>query len=291
MGGTSYNYASRSLRAQDLGYHTKSVNQIFEQNLKQEAHDSMNPRKTLMLLREARDSDVHPHSLPIIVGLDITGSMGHIPHDLIKDGLPTMVSTVVERGTPDAALLFIGVGDHKADQHPLQIGQFESGDAELDTWLTRLYIEGNGGGNGGESYPLVWYFAAKRTATDAWEKRHTKGFLFTVGDEPFHDNYPANMLKELLQGEESKTFTAKELLKLAQEKWNVFHICLTEEREHTMALSGWRKLMGENAIEVKHYRDVPKVIAQTIIDNLRSQGVSPVVSMETEPSEPTKITL
>ena len=58
----------------------------------------------------------------------------------------------------------------KCDSAPLQVGQFESSDELLDKWLTNIYFEAGGGGNGGESYALAWYFAALKTATDSMEK-------------------------------------------------------------------------------------------------------------------------
>jgi len=140
MGGTSYNYASRSTRATSLGYTTASVHNIekvFVQKAKGMAHESMKSQG--ITIREARDSDVHPNTFPVIIGLDMTGSMHDIPVMLIKDGLPKIVSQIIQGGVKDVALLFIAIGDHEVDNYPLQIGQFESGDEELDLWLTRTF--------------------------------------------------------------------------------------------------------------------------------------------------------
>lgn len=86
MGWTSYNSGSRFERAFDSGFYTKSADDIFIQNKEGKIHESMEPSKAL--LREARDSEAHPNSLPIIIALDVTGSMRKIPHELVKDGLP-----------------------------------------------------------------------------------------------------------------------------------------------------------------------------------------------------------
>ena len=99
MGGGSYDYSQRAIRSQNLGYHTKKVDDIFEQNKKREIHKDMNPSG--VTLREARDSAEHPNSVPIIIALDVTGSMEHIPHSLVKEGLPKIMSGIIEHGIPD----------------------------------------------------------------------------------------------------------------------------------------------------------------------------------------------
>lgn len=147
MGYSSYDTNSRTLRSESLGYKTKSANDIFEQNKKGECHDDMNPKN--ITVRECADSAAHPKSKPVIIGIDETGSMGKIPMQLVREGLPNMVGKLLDNGVKDSSILFLGIGDHESDSYPLQVGQFESGDAELDMWLTRLFLEGKGGGNGG----------------------------------------------------------------------------------------------------------------------------------------------
>lgn len=264
MGSTSYSVESRTLRAVADGYHTKSFDQVFEQNQKRVTHESMNPID--IILREARDSVVHPNTVPIILGLDVTGSMMDIPHHLIKDGLPKMVSGIIQAGIPDPALLFVGVGDHECDQAPLQVGQFESGDAELDLWLTRTYIEKGGGSNAGESYLLAWYFAAFHTVTDAWDKRNQKGFLFTIGDEPNLDSLPMNALRDLMRHATGQgTYTAEQLLKAAQEKWNVFHINVKHGGRQSDC--GWNDVLEQNAITCRDYTQIPGIVAKIVADH------------------------
>ena len=281
MGWTSYSHESRSVRATTLGYHTKSADDIFIQNRKGEIHESMDPKKAL--LREARDSEAHPHSLPIIIGLDETGSMRKIPHELVKDGLPNMVGNLIQRGVQDPAILFLGIGDHECDSAPLQVGQFESGDEELDLWLTRTWLEGRGGGNAGESYFLAWYFAAKHTITDALEKRGEKGFLFTIGDEPCLKTLPKNAIDELMGPGSEKNYTDVELLEMAQEKYEVFHIHVMEGSNGHYSLGYWEKLLGQRCIQVDDYTKVGEVIADTIVSHFESRVshdtlASPVLS-------------
>lgn len=269
MGNSSYSTSDRSTRAFASWYHTKSADEIFEQNRKREIHDSMDPKG--VKLREARDSKEHPNSVPIIVTLDVTGSMGKIPHSLVKDGLPHMMGTIIEYGTPDPALLFTAIGDTKCDSYPLQVGQFESGDKELDQWLTRTYLESGGGGNGGESYLLSWYFAAFHTVTDAWEKRKQRGFLFTVGDEKCHNEVSASELKKIMGFDYPAGVMANVLLSEAQKMYDVYHLCILEGAEGRSSLNHWKEKLGDHCIAVSDYENVAKIIADIVVKNLPKQ--------------------
>lgn len=266
MGYSSYDTNSRSVRAADMQYHTKAVDQIFEQNRKRMSHESMRPEG--VTFRECNDSKEHPNTVPIALFLDVTGSMGHIPHDMIKDGLPHLMGTLIENGTPDASLMFGAIGDHMADSYPLQVGQFESGDAELDMWLTRTYLEGNGGGNGGESYHLAWYFATNHIKTDAFDKRGQKGFLFTVGDEPCHRALGANAVREIMGSTATVegTLDTVNLLQAARKKFHVYHIHVNHGSSPDRH---WKELLGENLIETTDYMEIPKLISKIILANTK----------------------
>ena len=266
MGGSFYSFSDRSLRASSLGYHSKSADQIFEQNQKRRIHESMEPEKAL--IRESRDSENHPNSVPIILALDVTGSMGKIPHYLVKDGLPNMMANIIQRGVLDPQILFLAVGDHECDRYPLQVGQFESGDAELDLWLTRTYIESGGGGNEGESYLLAWYFGANHTVTDAWEKRRQKGFIFTIGDEPCLRSLPNSVVNEIMGQKPQSSFTEKDLLQKAQERYNVYHLHIMEGSAGRRSLGYWKELLGDNCIQVNNHQDVSKVLADIVVQNV-----------------------
>lgn len=282
MGTTDYSTTRRFSKASSEGYFTKGIDDVFEQNKKRQIHEQMNPK--LAILRESRDSEIHPNSVPLLFGLDVTASMHKIPHYLVKDGLPKMMSSIIESGVPDPQVLFLAIGDHKVDSFPLQVGQFESGDDELDLWLTRTYLEGGGGGNGGESYLLAWYFAAYHTITDSWEKRHEKGFLFTTGDEPCHTSLPNNTINEIMGRKPEASFTDKELLAAAREKYHVYHLHILEGSQGRNSLSYWKDLLGENCIAVEHHHDVPKIVADIVTSIARKTEAKYVVDMSVQPS-------
>ena len=178
MGGGSYDPIVSRSRSTTY-YQTMSREEVFKQR---KIDPEMDPKK--ITVRESRDSEEHPESFPIIIALDETGSMGHIPELIIKNVLPDIMESILNAGVKDPQICFMGIGDCCfMEEAPLQVGQFESSDELMEKWLTKVYLESKGGGNRHESYPLAWYFADHHIVTDAWEKRQQKGVLITIGDE------------------------------------------------------------------------------------------------------------
>lgn len=212
-------------------------------------------------IRECLDSEAHPHTFPIKLAMDVTGSMLGIPQYLVQHGLPKIMGKITQKGIPDAALLFTAIGDHECDKYPLQVGQFESGDAELDMWLTRTYLEGGGGGNAGESYMLAWYFAAFHTKLDHFDKRGKKGLLVTLGDEPNLPNLPLHAIKGIMNNGRYKTFTSAELLLEAQKMYHVYHIHMMHNEAARSKSQYWKQIMGENCICIDNQEDVADTIS------------------------------
>ena len=264
MGYGTYSASTRSVRAMSLGYDTKSAREIFRERT---INNAMNPNGAE--IRESRDSNEHPNSLAIILALDVTGSMGSIPHYLIKEGLPEIVQGIIDRGCPDPQVLFLAIGDHECDQAPLQIGQFESSDELLDHWLTTVWLEGRGGGNQGESYHLAWYFAGHHTSIDCFEKRNQKGLLFTIGDEPVLPDLPQRALKSIMGNSPQTGYSALELLDKAKEMYDVYHFHLLQgsngRNEHVQ--DGWKQLMGHNLLMIERKENVVGEIIRIVSEH------------------------
>lgn len=241
-----------------------SADDIFTNNRAGRASDRMLPKG--VKFRESRDSDIHPDSLAIGVFLDETGSMGRIPEILVREKLGPLMNTLIDHGVAHPQILFGGVGDHHSDKFPLQVGQFESGTAELDQWLTDIYLEGNGGGQNRESYTLAWLFAARHTTTDCFEKRGQKGFLFTIGDEAAWDVLEADALKAIMGYAEAEDLTDQQLLEEAQRTYNVFHIHVNEGsyRDDPKVLGYWKKMLGERLIILNDYNAIAETIASVV---------------------------
>ncbi|WP_046243622.1 hypothetical protein [Hymenobacter terrenus] len=241
-----------------------SADDIFTNNRSGRAGDQLLPKG--VKFRESRDSDIHPESLAIAVFLDETGSMGRIPEILVREKLGPLMNTLIDHGVAHPQLLFGGIGDHHSDSYPLQVGQFESGTAELDQWLTGIYLEGNGGGQSRESYTLAWLFAARHTSCDCFEKRGQKGFLFTIGDEAAWDVLQANALKAIMGYPEAEDLTDQQLLEEAQRSYHVFHIHVNEGsyRDDPSVLGYWKKVLGERLIILDDYNAIAETIATAV---------------------------
>lgn len=286
MGDGVYSFMSRSVRATSLGYDTKTAAEIFTQR---NLNAAMSPFGIVM--RESRDVAGNMLSYPVILVLDITGSMGKIPHALIKDGLPTIMAKVIQAtGHTGIQIMFLAIGDHVVDEAPLQVGQFETSDELMDQWLTSVYLEGGGGSNEGESYHLAWFFAGNYVKTDAFEKRGQKGVLITIGDEPTLGTLSAGSQKKLMGDGQYGDQTAKALLSKAQEKFNVYHIHTREtgSGRRPETISGWKELLGQQCIVVD---DTPSIIEE--ITNIIVSAVSSIIPKvsgaepSTSPTSPT----
>lgn len=258
MGYTSW--SSDAYSHLKTSYSGKSADQIFSSGM----NPTMDPKG--LVFRESRDSDAHPNSIAIAVFLDVTGSMGQIPEMLIRHKLGSLMDTLLAHGVEDPQVMFSAIGDHHTDRAPLQIGQFESGTDELNDCLSKVYIEGGGGGQNMESYLLAWLVAGRHTSIDCFEKRGNKGFLFTIGDEKNWDSVAAPRLKELMGYAQTDPITDAQVLAQAQRMYHVFHIHINETgyKDNPDVIGYWKKLLGERALILDQHMAVAELIASTV---------------------------
>lgn len=235
-------------------------NSIHSGSIAAAVHVSLDPKKVAgatsplagSIVRESRDSDEHPNSIPIIVAFDETGSMGAVPRMLQKK-LAELFALLLRKGYVEDPQLCVGAyGDlENHETAPVQIGQFES-DNRADETLDNLYLEGAGGGNGHESAAAIWMYAANYTATDHWDKRGAKGYIFTIGDETTggisRTNWKHYVDKDCAL---EADLTPKQVVELAQEKWNVFHVLINNTSAHRQnSLKHYTDLLGTNNVLV-----------------------------------------
>lgn len=216
--------------------------------------------------RECRDNSDNPNATPIAIFVDVTGSMGKIAY-LVIDSLHKMVKVIQGKGVVEhPALLFGAIGDAESDQVPIQMGEFESSDELAEAHLSNIYIEGNGGGNLGESYDLGLWFAANQVDTDAWDKRGEKGFLFVIGDEELRTMSRGQYIQQHLGVASEDVDTQVTATKL-EERWHVF--CLRPGKTANFGKPGvrdtWTKYFPEErVIDVEDWKDIVPMIAGTV---------------------------
>jgi hypothetical protein len=218
----------------------------------------------------------HNNTFPVIIALDVTGSMGHVPERLVKRDFPEIMKKVLDAGVKDPQVCFVAVGDHECDHVPLQVAQFEASDELLDNWLTRLYLEGGGGPNEGESYLLAWYFAARCTETHSWMKRHKKGVLITIGDEPNLTSIPEKDCQSIFGAGQGKV-SDKQLLDEAREKWHVWHINMMDYAGKAQSTQNyWKQTLGDHLIntQTSDGSDIVDIISKLVIDGYNEGGVA-----------------
>lgn len=209
---------------------------------------ALDPSK--IAFREAVDSEANPETTPIILGCDETGSMGALAETIIRHGLGTIMTEIYKRKPiTDPQILCMGIGDAYCDQAPLQVTQFEAGVEPMVQQIAAIYLEGAGGGNPGESYPLAWYFAAYKTKCDAFDKRHRRGYLFTIGDEAPLPVITKEQLKRFLGVDARNGVDAHALLAAVEKSWHVFHL-IVKPVGHQAVEKEWRALLGQRAILV-----------------------------------------
>lgn len=261
MGSGSYDPGVfRAFTKSNTGKSTKDI--YTSRNL----HASLNPHS--VKIRESRDSADNPNSTPVIVALDVTGSMGILAQEIATKGLNTLFASIIDRKPiTDPHVMFMAVGDVHYDQAPLQVSQFEA-DKRIIEQLTQIFVEGGGGGNMSESYNLPWWFAAFHTEHDSIEKRGKRGYLFTVGDEEVPPDLTANQLDRVLGGSHETGMSNDDLLAAVQRKYDVYHIVILEGHHalhyRNRTIKAWQERLGQHTILLEDHTALAETIVSTM---------------------------
>ena len=222
---------------------------------------ALNPYR---VVRECRDSEEHPNTTPIIIALDVTGSMGSAA-TMCAAKLNETIEALY-KSNDDVQIMTMGIGDIEYDNIPLQATQFES-DIRIFEQMNALVFEGGGGGNGYESYAAAWYFALHNTDLDAYNKRGKKGVLITLGDECPGEWLRADMLKKYLGCEAAKDMRVEDVYKAASEKFDIYHISISNDSSYhyykRQADHEWQSLLGDHYC-VATSNELPQIIAAIV---------------------------
>ncbi len=221
MGGGSWSDTDyrRSARGRDAFRYSDDT--LSKPRGEQRCHQLLNPCN--LKVRESRDSAEHPESNAVMIGLDVTGSMGAVVV-AIQNSLGNLMDMLLKgEYIPHPQVLFYAVGDATCDAIPFQVSQFES-DNRINDQLTKVILEGNGGGHITESYELGFYCAARHTSIDCHEKRNKKGYLFSIGDETPYSGVKKSEVKKIFGAELQDGISLSQIVKEVREKYNIFHI-------------------------------------------------------------------
>lgn len=251
MGFGSYSASDWSkLKSSRNLSNTQSVEEIFKRT-------ACNPKFDPQFIgtRECFDSKEHPNTTPIVVGLDVTASMGYLAVEVATKALNEFIMKLYSTGAvEDPALMCAAYGDYE-DISPLQVTQFES-DIRIAEQLLELYFENHGNG---EVVPTcLWEFLSRHTNIDAVNKRLKKGFLFTIGDGAnIRKDSVAETIKRVV-GDDVPRATRESILDEVCQKFHVFHIMIGGEGNKDI-LVGKKMLISPSDIE-----NIPEIIISAI---------------------------
>jgi len=230
MGSGNYTSCSFSTYATSRGYgYDNTTNRISGVQFESETlKESLNPYQKI---RECCNSDEHPNTVPVILALDVTGSMGKACKETAS-AISQIMGTLYNK-FQDIELMTMGIGDFECDTYPLQASQFES-DVRVAKQMDEIYMEHGGGGNMYESYSASWWFGLYRTKLDCFDKQGRKGIIITMGDEPLNPSLPKYSVLSYLgaadDGKQQKyIFDTKKLFEAASKKFDIFHIAIDDE--------------------------------------------------------------
>ena len=235
----NYSTSTRGVSLDALGnLDTSMSNQ--EMFKAREVDKALNPYD---VTRECLDSEEHPETVPVILALDCTGSMGEAAVEIAKK-LNTIMTKLYE-DLKDVEFCIMGIGDLYCDRGPIQISQFES-DIRIAEQLDKLWFEFGGGGNYWESYTAAWYMGSRHCDLDCW-KRGKKGIIITIGDERLNPYLQSNELMLQTGDDLEADIGTNDLFKEASEKFNIYHIQVDHRRDWDIdnIVKSW-DILGDN---------------------------------------------
>ena len=238
-----------------------SSQEMFKQH---RIHEQLLPYK---VVRQCCDSDEHPLTIPVIFGLDVTGSMGQAAVECAT--AIDKIMTELFGKYNDIEFCIMGIGDLSCDSSPIQISQFES-DVRIAEWMDKVYFEYGGGGNAYESYTAAWYMGARHCDLDCW-KRGQKGIIITLGDEQLNPYLPHRPLTESTGDSLQGDVETKDLYAEVASKFHVFHIDVDHRGYHDpQIVPTWTKYLDEQHFKSVSLNDVASTIVNMISSALES---------------------
>ena len=260
----AYSTTTRGIDA-DTFATTKLLNQEVFKSIS--VDDKLKPYN---VMRECCDSEEHPNTLPVILALDVTGSMGDAAVKVAQKLNTIMTDLYADNTIKDIEFCIMGIGDLACDNSPIQISQFES-DIRIAEQLDKIYFEFGGGGNDYESYTAAWYMGARHCKLDCWN-RGQKGIIITLGDECPNPYLPKEKLINETGDALQSDIETKDLYEEVKEKYDVYHISVDDTSSSYAYYKRlgidekWTKLLGDN-YKVATLNNLGKVITDIIVSS------------------------
>lgn len=240
------------------------------------------------VIRECCDTEEHPNTIPVILALDVTGSMGEAAVEVAKK-LNVIMTKLYEKVT-DVEFLIMGIGDLACDSCPIQASQFES-DIRIAEQLDKIYFEFGGGGNSYESYTAAWYFGSRHTKLDCLT-RGRKGIIITMGDEQLNPYLPLKGYRSGLIEATGDNLQAdvetKDLYNEASQKFNIYHLDVVHRHrwDEDEIEKSYKKYLNDT-----HFRRVNMdSITNEIVDIIVNEAENNVTDTVATPSNSEGIT-
>lgn len=265
-----YTTLSKKMSADDFSRGHYSNQEIFKSTRLDKA---LNPYE---VTRECCDSEEHPNTLPVILALDVTGSMGQAAVKVAQKLNAIMTNLYEDKSLGDIEFCIMGIGDLACDHTPIQISQFES-DIRIAEQLDKVYFEFGGGGNTYESYTAAWYMGSRHCDLDCW-KRGKKGIIITLGDECPNPYLPASALSRATGDNLQGDIETPALYEEVKDKFEIYHISVDDfESSYSYHKrwgldEKWTDLLGDN-YKISTMENLGKTITDIITNNTESNSV------------------
>ena len=264
-------YDTTTLRAS-----VKSVQEAYKQT---RLHPSLNPKG---VVRECVNNEEHPNTIPVILALDVTGSMGNACKE-VAEALGVIMVDLYKK-FKDIEICIMGIGDLAYDDAPIQISQFES-DIRIAEALDKVWMEHGGGGNTYESYTAAWYMALRHTKLDC-HKQGRKGIIITMGDEALNPYLPQRELEAVTGDSLQDDVETPDLYEEVSKKFDIFHIAVDDKsssyKYHADSINFTFGDLLKNRLKISSINNLSHTICDCVSESIQGTPVSsePTVTSE-----------
>ena len=264
-------YDTTTLRAS-----VKSVQEAYKQT---RLHPSLNPKG---VVRECVNNEEHPNTIPVILALDVTGSMGNACKE-VAEALGVIMVDLYKK-FKDIEICIMGIGDLAYDDAPIQISQFES-DIRIAEALDKVWMEHGGGGNTYESYTAAWYMGLRHTKLDC-HKQGRKGIIITMGDEALNPYLPQRELEAVTGDSLQDDVETPDLYEEASKKFDIFHIAVDDKsssyKYHADSINFTFGDLLKDRLKISSINNLSQTICDCVSESIQGTPVSSETTVTSE---------